>query len=43
MMIPRRKTSGKDSTVLSYVNIVDNESDLGGSERGEGGFGSTGN
>jgi len=26
-----------------HVNIVDNESDLGGSERGEGGFGSTGN
>ena len=26
-----------------HVNLVDNESDLGGSERGEGGFGSTGN
>ena len=25
-----------------HVNLVDNESDLGGSERGEGGFGSTG-
>ena len=26
-----------------HVNLVDNESDLGNSERGEGGFGSTGN
>lgn len=26
-----------------HINLVENESDLGGSERGEGGFGSTGN